>query len=59
LVGGVGFNLGDVQIGARYNYGLNTIARSAGAKSMLGNTKNSVGQIYLAFNLAGQHKYDR
>ena len=56
LVGGVGFNLGAVQIGARYNYGLNTIARSAGAKSLLGSTKNSLGQIYLALNLAGHHR---
>ena len=55
LVGGVGFNLGDIQIGARYNYGLNTIARSSGAKALLGSGKNSVGQIYLAFNLAGRH----
>lgn len=53
LVGGIGFNLGDIQIGARYNYGLNTIARSEGARRILGSTKNSVGQIYLAFNLAG------
>ena len=52
LVGGIGFNLGAVQLGARYNYGLNTIARSSGAKAMLGSTKNSVGQIYLAFNFA-------
>lgn len=58
LVGGIGFNLGDaLQIGARYNYGLNEIARSEGAKNLLGNTKNSVGQIYLAFNMAsGHHK---
>lgn len=56
LVGGIGFNLGDVQLGARYNYGLNEIAESSGAKRMLGNAKNSVGQIYLAFNLAGHHK---
>jgi hypothetical protein len=56
LVGGVGFNLGAVQIGARYNYGLNTIARSAGAKSMLGSAKNSLGQIYLALDLAGHHQ---
>ena len=53
LVGGIGFNLGQVQLGARYNYGLNEIAESAGAKSMLGSAKNSVGQIYLALNLAG------
>lgn len=53
LVGGIGFNLSNVQIGARYNYGLNEIARSEGAKRLLGsNTKNSVGQLYVAFNLA-------
>jgi hypothetical protein len=56
LIGGIGFNLGQVQLGARYNYGLNEIAQSSGAKTMLGNAKNSVGQIYLAFNLAGAHK---
>lgn len=56
LVGGIGFNLGDLQLGARYNYGLNEIARSPGAKAMLGDTKNSVGQIYLAVNLAGHNK---
>lgn len=56
LAGGVGFNLGNAQIGARYNYGLNEIAKSSGAKAMLGGTKNSVGQIYLAFNLAGNNK---
>lgn len=53
LVGGVGFNFNNLQIGARYNYGLNEIARSEGAKRLLGSeTKNSVGQIYLAVNLA-------
>jgi hypothetical protein len=53
LVGGLGFNLGKgAQLGARYNYGLNEIAESAGARRVLGNTKNSVAQIYLAFNLA-------
>lgn len=53
LVGGLGFNLGEgAQLGARYSYGLNEIAKSRGAKAMLGDTKNSVAQIYLAFNLA-------
>ena len=57
LAGGIGFNLGNVQLGARYNYGLNKIANSEGAKRILGGAKNSVGQIYLAFNLAsGNHK---
>ncbi len=54
LVGGIGFNLGQVQLGARYNYGLNKIAQSAGARAMLGDAKNSVGQIYLALNLNSQ-----
>jgi hypothetical protein len=54
LVGGLAFNLGKgAQLGARYNYGLNKIAASQGARDMLGsNTKNSVAQLYLAFNLA-------
>jgi hypothetical protein len=56
LAGGIGFNLGNVQLGARYNYGLNEIAKSGGAKRILGNSKNSVGQIYLAFNLASHNK---
>lgn len=56
LVGGLSFNLGKgAQLGARYNYGLNEIAKSEGAKKLLGsNSKNSVGQIYFAFNLAAK-----
>jgi hypothetical protein len=55
LVGGLGFNLGKgAQLGARYNYGLNEIAHSAGAKRRLGDAKNSVAQLYLAFNLAAE-----
>ena len=51
LVGGIGFNIGEAaQIGARYNYGLNEIAESAGARRLFGNNKNQVAQIYLAFN---------
>lgn len=56
LVGGVGFNLGQIQLGARYNYGLNEIARTSGAKAMLGGAKNSVGQIYVALNLASAQR---
>lgn len=56
LAGGIGFNLGAVQLGARYNYGLNEIAKSEGAKRILGGAKNSVGQVYLAFNMAGGHR---
>lgn len=51
LIGGIGFNLGAAQIGARYNYGLAKIADSDFAEGFLGNSKNSYGQVYLALNL--------
>jgi hypothetical protein len=53
LVGGLGLNFGGVQVGARYNYGLAKIASSDGAKSVLGDSKNSNAQLYVAFNLGG------
>ena len=53
LVGGIGFNLGEAaQLGVRYNYGLNEIADSRGARRVFGNSKNQVAQLYLAFNLS-------
>ncbi|MGC1243604.1 MAG: porin family protein [Chryseosolibacter sp.] len=56
LVGGIGFNLGEsAQLGVRYNYGLNEIAESAGARRLFGNSKNQVAQLYLAFNLASRN----
>jgi hypothetical protein len=60
LVGGIGFNLGRAaQLGVRYNYGLNEIAQSRGAKTLLGNAKNQVAQLYLSFNLnADDADYD-
>ncbi len=52
LVGGIGFNVGPgVQLGARYNYGLNKIAKSTAARVLFGSSKNQVAQLYLAFNL--------
>ncbi len=52
LVGGIGFNLGEsAQLGVRYNYGLNEIADSRGARRVFGDAKNQVAQLYLAFNL--------
>jgi hypothetical protein len=51
LVGGIGFNFGNVQLGARYNYGLVKIADSDAAEFLIGDSKNSVGQVYLALNL--------
>ena len=59
LVGGIGFNLGkSAQLGVRYNYGLNEIARSTGAKAVFGNAKNQVAQLYLAFNLNASDDVD-
>jgi len=54
LAGGFGLNFGGMQVGARYNYGLAKIAKSDGAKSILGDAKNSNAQLYVAFNLGGK-----
>ncbi len=51
LVGGFGLNFGAMQVGARYNYGLAKIADSDGAKSLLGDSKNSNAQLYVSFDL--------
>jgi hypothetical protein len=51
LSGGFGLNFNAVQIGARYNYGLVAIADSNTARTYIGNSKNSVAQLYLALNL--------
>lgn len=54
LVGGLGLNFGAMQVGARYNYGLAKIASSNSAKDVLGDSKNSNAQLYVAFNLGGK-----
>jgi hypothetical protein len=51
LVGGFGLNFGALQVGARYNYGLAKIADSDVAELLLGDSKNSVAQLYVSFNL--------
>jgi hypothetical protein len=51
LVGGLGLNFGALQVGARYNYGLVKLADSDAARTLLGDSKNSCAQLYLAFNL--------
>lgn len=50
LSAGVGFNVGAVQIGARYNYGLQKIADSDATDFALGDAKNSNAQVYVSFN---------
>lgn len=51
LSAGFGLNFGAMQIGARYNYGLVQIADSNSARTVLGDSKNSAAQLYLALNL--------
>ncbi|MBL7857821.1 MAG: PorT family protein [Cyclobacteriaceae bacterium] len=51
LVGGLAVNFGALQVGARYNYGLVKIADSNAAEVLIGDSKNSVAQLYLAINL--------
>ncbi len=51
LAGGVGLNFGSMQAGVRYNLGLQNIADSDAADVLLGDSKNSYGQLYIAFKL--------
>ncbi len=51
LTGGVGFNFGAMQVGARYNYGLLKIANDDVSEAIIGNSKNSNAQVFVAFNL--------
>ncbi len=50
LTGGFALNFGTVQVGARYNYGFVKIADSNSARNILGDSKNSVAQLYIALN---------
>lgn len=49
LLGGVAFNAGAMQVGARYNYGLSKLASSDAAEAILGDAKNAYAQLYVAF----------
>lgn len=49
LVGGVGFDVQNVTIGVRYNYGLREVGKSDFAGALTNDSKNSVGQIYIGF----------
>lgn len=50
LAAGAGLNIGAMQVGVRYNYGLVALAKTDAAKTFLGDAKNSNAQIFLAFN---------
>jgi hypothetical protein len=51
LVGGLGINLGMAQVGVRYEHGLNEVASNTSASDVLGSSKNSTLQVYLALAL--------
>jgi len=51
LSGGVALNFQPISLGVRYNYGLKKIAKSENAEDFIGDAKNAVGQVYVAFNL--------
>ncbi len=51
LAGGIAFNAGPAQIGARVLYGLTEIASSDEAELLLEDAKNVCGQVYIALGI--------
>ncbi|MBD2702802.1 PorT family protein [Spirosoma sp. BT702] len=51
IAGGLNFYIGKGFIGARYEQGLQNIANSGAAKTVLGNAKNGVGLLSVGFSL--------
>jgi opacity protein-like surface antigen len=51
LVGGVAFDIQNVTIGARYNYGLQEVGNSDLAGTLTNDSKNSVAQLYIGIGL--------
>ncbi len=51
LVGGLGINIGLAQVGVRYEHGLNAVAENNASQYVLGDSKNSTVQAYLALAL--------
>jgi hypothetical protein len=50
LVGGASFDIGNITLGARYNYGLQTIGNTGSLSGELTkNSKNSVSTIFIGF----------
>jgi hypothetical protein len=53
LAAGFALNFGNLQAGVRYYMGLQKIADSQTMRLLIGDSKNSYGQIYLAIKFAG------
>lgn len=51
LSGDFGLNFGEMSLGVRYNLGFRRVADTAEGRFFLGNSKNSLGQIFLAYNM--------
>lgn len=49
LLAGVGFDVQNVTIGARYNYGLRQVGKDGMAGNLTNNSKNSVAQLFIGF----------
>jgi hypothetical protein len=49
VMAGIGFDVGNVTLGARYNYGLREVGSTGIAGNLTNNSRNSVGQIYIGF----------
>jgi hypothetical protein len=49
LAAGIGFDLQNVKVGARYNYGLHEIGDGGIAGRLTGNARNSVAQVFVGF----------
>ena len=50
---GLAVNIGPVQLGARYNFGLANVSRSSAADLILGDAQNRYGQIFASFVIPG------
>jgi hypothetical protein len=51
VMGGVGFDVRGLTIGARYNYGLREVGKSNLAGTLTNDSRNSVAQIYIGFGI--------
>jgi hypothetical protein len=49
LAGGLGFDVDNFTIGARYNYGMSEIGHNSNASTFTGNAKNSAFNLYIGF----------
>ncbi len=48
---GVGFDVGNLTLGARYNYGLREVGKEGIAGTLTNDSKNSAASIYIGFGL--------